>query len=539
MRRYTPALMVLCIFSGIIIGIYITYDKAVKSALEYNGASKVDELMQLVHMNYVDSISMDEIIETAMPKILADLDPHSTYIPAKEVEATNADLKSSFSGIGVRFVIEQDTLHITDVIRGGPSEQVGLLAGDRLITVNDTLFVGEPCTNEAALSKLKGPKGSCVKLGIQRYGSNELLHFNITRGDIPLESIEVAYTINDRWGYILMERFAENTFSEFIISMIKLLQKDCKGVIIDVRGNGGGYLGVALQIANEFLGKDDIIVYTEGVHQERIIERANGYGNFQQMPLIILTDEISASASEILAGTVQDNDRGTIIGRRTFGKGLVQQPFEFSDGSAARITVARYYTPSGRCIQKPYTKGEEEEYAMDIVNRYERGEFFSQDSIQQNDSLIYKTKKGRVVYGGGGIMPDIFVSSDTADITSYFTQVVTKGLIRQYTFAYSDKNRRTLSEFKTHEPMVEYLKKQNLLNDFISYADSKGIKARHWQIEKSKSRIERSIYSYIIYNIQGMLEHTRYINKFDPTVKRAIEILENEESFPVVNMATE
>lgn len=525
--------MVLCIFAGIIIGVYMTYDKAVKSALKYNGASKVDELMQLVHMNYVDSISMDEIIETAMPKILADLDPHSTYIPAKDLEATNADLKSSFSGIGVRFVIEQDTLHITDVIRGGPSEQVGLLAGDLLITVNDTLFVGEPCTNEAAMSKLKGPKGTNVKLGIKRYGSDNLLHFDITRGDIPLESIEVYYTIDNRWGYIMIERFAENTFSEFIIAMVKLLQKECEGVIIDVRGNGGGYLGVALQIANEFLGKDDIIVYTEGVHQERLIERANGYGNFQQMPLVILTDETSASASEILAGTVQDNDRGTIIGRRTFGKGLVQQPFEFNDGSAVRLTIARYHTPSGRCIQKPYTKGEDEEYAMDIAHRYERGEFFSQDSIHQNDSLIYKTQMGRTVYGGGGIMPDIFVSSDTTDITSYFTQVVTKGLIRQYTFAYSNNNRPTLSAFKTYEPMLEYLKKQNLLEEFIAYAEAKGIKPTYWQIQKSKKRIEQSIYSNIIYNIQGMLEHTKYINTFDPTVKRAIEILEKGESFPV------
>ncbi len=538
MKRYTPALMVFCILTGIIIGIYITYDKLAHPLLEYSRMNKVDELMELVHRNYVDSISMDEIIETAMPKILADLDPHSTYIPAKDLEAMNSDLKSSFSGIGVRFVIEQDTLHITDVIRGGPSEQVGLLAGDRLITVNDTLFVGDVCTNEAAMSKLKGPEGTNVKLGIKRYGNDQLLHFDIVRGDIPLESIEVAYTINNRWGYIMLERFAENTFSEFIIAMVRLIQKNCEGVIIDVRGNGGGYLGVALQIANEFLDKDEIIVYTEGIHQPQLVERANGYGNFQHLPIVILTDETSASASEILAGTIQDNDRGTIIGRRTFGKGLVQQPFDFSDGSAARITVARYYTPSGRCIQKPYTKGKEDEYAMDIAHRYERGEFFSQDSIHQNDSLVYKTKKGRLVYGGGGIMPDIFVSSDTTDVTSYFTQAVTKGVIRQFTFSYSDKNRATLSKFTTYEEILQHLQGENLLDEFVSFAATKGIKPRYWQIQKSKKRIEQSIYSNIIYNIQGMLEHVRYINTFDPTVQKAIEVLENGKSIPVIELAT-
>ena len=530
--------MVFCILTGIIIGIYITYDKLAHPLLEYSRMNKVDELMELVHRNYVDSISMDEIIETAMPKILADLDPHSTYIPAKDLEAMNSDLKSSFSGIGVRFVIEQDTLHITDVIRGGPSEQVGLLAGDRLITVNDTLFVGDVCTNEAAMSKLKGPEGTNVKLGIKRYGNDQLLHFDIVRGDIPLESIEVAYTINNRWGYIMLERCAENTFSEFIIAMVRLIQKNCEGVIIDVRGNGGGYLGVALQIANEFLDKDEIIVYTEGIHQPQLVERANGYGNFQHLPIVILTDETSASASEILAGTIQDNDRGTIIGRRTFGKGLVQQPFDFSDGSAARITVARYYTPSGRCIQKPYTKGKEDEYAMDIAHRYERGEFFSQDSIHQNDSLVYKTKKGRLVYGGGGIMPDIFVSSDTTDVTSYFTQAVTKGVIRQFTFSYSDKNRATLSKFTTYEEILQHLQGENLLDEFVSFAATKGIKPRYWQIQKSKKRIEQSIYSNIIYNIQGMLEHVRYINTFDPTVQKAIEVLENGKSIPVIELAT-
>lgn len=277
-----------------------------------------------------------------------------------------------------------------------------------------------------------------------------------------------------------------------------------------------------------------MIVYTEGVHQPRSTDYANGRGKFKNTPLVILTDEGSASASEILAGTIQDNDRGIIIGRRTFGKGLVQQPFEFMDGSAVRLTIARYYTPSGRCIQKPYTKGNTEDYAMDIVHRYERGEFFSQDSIHQNDSIVYKTRLGRPVYGGGGIMPDIFVSSDTSDVSSYFSQAVSKGLVRQYTFKYSDVNRPKLSQYRNYEDMVEYLKEQRLVDDFVKFASAKGLKPRYWQIERSRKRIEQAIFANIIYNSLGMLEHVKYINTFDTTVLKAIEVLEKGESFPKI-----
>lgn len=531
MKKYTPTLLILFTLLGVFMGVYISGGRE-NTVIQLTGNSKVDELIELVHSCYVDSISVDDIIEKAMPKIINELDPHSTYIPAKELESTNADLKSSFSGIGIRFLIEEDTIHITDIIRGGPSEQVGLMAGDRIITVNDTLFVGDVCTNDAAMKKLKGPKGTNVKIGVQRYGEKDLLHFNITRGDIPVKSIEAAYLIDDKWGYIQVERFAENTFTEFILALARFMRNNCQGIIIDVRGNGGGWLGIATQMANEFLNKGDMIVYTEGTNQPRSVEYANGRGNFRNIPLVVLTDETSASASEILAGTIQDNDRGTIIGRRTFGKGLVQQPFDFQDGSAVRLTIARYYTPSGRCIQKPYNIGNAEEYAMDILNRYERGEFFSQDSIHQNDSLVYKTRLGRTVYGGGGIMPDIFVSSDTTDITSYYSQAVSKRLIQQYTFRYSDVNRKELSAYTTYEELLAHLKSKNLVNDFVKYAANKGLKPRNIQIEKSHKRLEQSIYANIIYNIQGMLEHVRYINTFDVTVLKAIEILDAGKAFP-------
>ena len=533
MKKYTPTLLVLSALIGTFIGFYIA-DIQQKTIIIPSGMNKVDELMELVHRCYVDSLEMNEIIEKTMPKILTELDPHSTYIPAKDLEATNADLRSSFSGIGIRFLIEEDTIHISDIIRGGPSEQVGLMPGDRIITINDTLFVGKVCTNDAAMSKLKGPGGTKVKIGVKRWGEKELLHFNITRGEIPVQSIEASYMIDNKWGYIQVEKFAENTFSEFIISLARLALQKSQGLIIDLRGNGGGYMGVAIQMANEFLDKGDMIVYTEGMHQPRSTDYANGRGKFKNTPLVILTDEGSASASEILAGTIQDNDRGIIIGRRTFGKGLVQQPFEFMDGSAVRLTIARYYTPSGRCIQKPYTKGNAEDYAMDIVHRYERGEFFSQDSIHQNDSIVYKTRLGRPVYGGGGIMPDIFVSSDTSDVSSYFSQAVSKGLVRQYTFKYSDVNRPKLSQYKKYEEMIEYLKQQGLVDDFVKFASAKGHKPRYWQIERSRKRLEQAIFANIIYNSLGMLEHVKYINTFDTTVLKAIEVLEKGESFPKI-----
>lgn len=533
MKKFIPTLFILFTLFGILIGINIATNNRETTAIsgEYN---KVDELIELVHTNYVDSMSMQDIIEKTMPKILSELDPHSTYIPAKELESTNAYLKGRFNGIGIRFLIEDDTIHITDIIRGGPSEQVGLMPGDRIVTINDTLFVGEICNNENAMSHLKGPGGTNVKIGIKRWGEKDLLHFNIIRGEIPIQSIEATYMIDNKWGYIQVEKFAETTYSEFLMAYVQLLRKNCKGLIIDLRGNGGGYLEVATRMANEFLNKGDMIVYTEGKNLPCSTEYANGHGNLKSIPLVILTDETSASASEVLAGTIQDNDRGTIIGRRTFGKGLVQQSFEFTDGSEVRLTIARYYTPSGRCIQKPYTTGDDKEYAMDIVNRYERGEFFSQDSIHQNDTLLYYTRQGRKVYGGGGIMPDIFVSSDTTDITSYFSQAVSKGLLQRYTFRYSNNHRHELSKIKTYEEMLIHLKKQGLVNEFVKYAAEKGHKPRYRQIEQSYKRIEQSLFANIIYNIQGMLEHIRYINTFDKTVLKAVEVLEKGEAFPKV-----
>lgn len=531
MKRFTPTLLVLFTLIGVFIGICISKDSP-KTIIIAPETNKIDELMKMVRHSYVDTLDMTQIIEETMPKILEELDPHSKYIPLKELEATNADLASSFSGIGIRFTIQEDTVNISDVIRGGPSEQIGLMPGDCIVKINDTLFVGDVCTNENAMKKLKGPKGTKVKVSVKRYGEKDLLHFNIMRGDIPIESVEAAYIIDNKWGYMMVERFAENTFTEFFIALAKFLKNNCQGVIIDLRGNGGGYMGVALQMANEFLQKGDVIVYTEGANSPRSTEYANGRGNLQKIPLVILVDETSASASEILAGTIQDNDRGTIIGRRTFGKGLVQQPLTFSDGSAVRLTVARYHTPSGRCIQKPYTKGDNEEYAKDIIYRYERGEFFSQDSIHQNDTLVYHTRMGRTVYGGGGIMPDIFVSSDTTHFTTYLSSVTSKRLPMMFAMRYCKERRHELEKFKGYEQLVAHLSVQPIVDNFINFAKSKGVDAPKTQIAKTRKMLLESLSAHIIYNIQGMQEYVEYINLRDATVLKAIEMLEKGETFP-------
>ena len=530
MKKGSIAILFAAVLGGFFIGMQVPGFK--NTIIIDSGDNKLTEVLDIIGNNYVDSTDMDSIIEKCIPKVLSELDPHSVYIPLKDVEATNADLQSSFSGIGIRFTIQEDTIHISDVIRNGPSEKVGLLAGDRIVKVNDTLFVGKVCTNDAAMKRLKGPKGSYVKLGVKRFGEDDLLDFTIRRDEIPVESIEAAYMIDNRWGYVQVERFAENTFGEFVKALAMFMGNNAEGVILDLRGNGGGYMSIALEMANQFLDDDDVIVYTEGVHTVKNVEKANGYGMFRNTPLVVLVDETSASASEIIAGTIQDNDRGTIIGRRTFGKGLVQQPFTFSDGSVVRLTIARYYTPSGRCIQKPYTKGDRSDYDKDLLDRYNRGEFFSQDSIHQNDSLAYKTKKGRTVYGGGGIMPDVFVSSDTADITNYAQTVFARGLVAQFTLKYCDTHRREMSKHKSYQKLLSLLEKRPLVDDFVAFAAAKGVERNGPEIKRSYKILQRSLYSNIIYQMQGMLEHVKYINLDDPTVLKAVEILERGEAFP-------
>lgn len=532
-NRLMPFLLAICLVAGILIGTFYTnHFSGNKLGIINTSSNKLNALLHIIDEQYVDTVSMFNLVEEAMPQILAELDPHSSYIPAKDLEAVNSDLKGSFSGIGVQFTIQDDTIHINSVIQGGPSEKVGLLAGDRIVEVDDSSFVGKIVTNPEAMRRLKGEKGSKVKLGIYRPGEKEILHFTVVRGDIPVKSIDAAYMINDKFGYVKVNKFGETTYPELLVALAQLSQANCKGMIIDLRGNTGGYMAAAIQMVNEFLPNNKLIVYTEGRKSPRENYTSNGTGSSQTMPLIVLMDEGSASASEIFAGAIQDNDRGTIIGRRSFGKGLVQQPIEFSDGSAIRLTIARYYTPSGRCIQKPYEKGNDAEYEMDIITRYEHGEFFSADSIKQNIKEIYHTSLGRTVYGGGGIMPDIFVPQDTTGMTSYYRMAATRGLIIRYTLDYTDKNRNKLKEYDTPQKMEAYLKTQNLLEKFAEYAEKKGLKRRNILMYKSKQLFEESLYGNIIYNMLGIEAYITYSNLTDKTVQKALEVLEKGESFP-------
>lgn len=531
--RFTPIIIAISVVAGILIGTFYARHFTGNRLGIINGSSnKLNALLHIVDDQYVDTVNMTDLVEKAMPQILAELDPHSTYIPAQNLEEVNSELEGKFSGIGIQFTIQNDTIHVNAVIPGGPSEKVGLMAGDRIVMVDDSLFVGKIVTNERAMRTLKGPKGSQVKLGVKRMGEKDLLSFNITRGDIPQHTVEASYMLNDDIGYIKVSKFGRASYEELLKSLAELNNQKCKGLIIDLRGNTGGYMEAAIRMVNEFLPEGKLIVYTQGRKYPRAEEFANGTGSCQKIPLVVLIDEGSASASEIFTGAIQDNDRGTIVGRRSFGKGLVQQPIDFTDGSAIRLTIARYYTPSGRSIQRPYQSGKDRNYELDIYNRYEHGEFFSRDSIKQNENELYHTSLGRSVYGGGGIMPDIFVPQDTIGYTSYIATVAGRGLTVQFTFQYTDNNRKKLSEFETEEELLNYLRRQGLVEQFVRFAESKGVKRRNILIQKSYKLLEKNIYGSIIYNMLGLEAHIKYFNKTDATVLKGMEILENGEAFP-------
>ena len=531
--RFTPVIIAISVVAGILIGTFYAKHYGGNKLGIINGSSnKLNALLHVIDDQYVDTVDMSQLVENAMPQILAELDPHSTYIPAQKLEEVNSELEGSFSGVGIQFTIQEDTIHVNSVVSGGPAEKVGLMAGDRIVTVDDSLFVGKDLTNEKAMRTLKGPKGSQVKLGVKRITEKELLDFVVTRGDIPQNTIDAAYMISNDFGYVQISKFGRTTHVELLNAIAQLSNQNCKGMIIDLRENTGGYMEAAIRMVNEFLPEGKLIVYTQGRKYPRMEEYANGTGSCQNIPLVVLIDQGSASASEIFAGAIQDNDRGTIVGLRSFGKGLVQQPIDFSDGSAIRLTIARYYTPSGRCIQRPYENGKDSKYEMDWLDRYEHGEFFSADSVKLDKKLRYSTSLGRPVYGGGGIMPDVFVPRDTTGVTSYLMEVSNKGLLIQFSFQYTDRNRAKLDQFNDETELQKYLEKQNIVEQFVQFAAQKGVKRRNLLINKSRKLLERNLYGNIIYNIQGKEAYIRYINRDDATVLKALEILERGEAFP-------
>ena len=529
-NRFTPFWMAICVVIGILVGtFYANHFSGNRLNIINSSGNKLNNLLHIIDDQYVDTVNINDLVEKAMPQILAELDPHSVYITARDGEIANDDLRGSFFGIGIEFVIRQDTIRVQNVIGNGPAERAGVLAGDKIVDVDDSSFVGKICTNEEAMHRLKGPKDTKVKLGVLRYGEQKIRHITITRGEIPTKSVTSCYMLDEESGYIRLKNFGENTYPELLIALAKLAQQGFSNLVIDLRGNTGGYLESAVQIANEFLSKGQLIVYTQGRSFPRQDYRADGRGSYQRLPLVVLVDEGTASASEILAGSIQDNDRGTIIGRRSFGKGLVQKPMEFSDHSMIRLTIARYYTPSGRCIQKPYTDGKH--YEDDWVSRYQHGEFFSQDSIKHTGPE-YHTSNGRIVYGGGGITPDIFIPEDTLNMTSYYKEASISGLILQFAFNYTDENRQRLSEMKEVKEVENYLIRQNIVDKFATYADRNGLKRRNLMIQKSHKLLERFLVSRIIYNVHNEQAWSEYLNQDDPAVKEALRLFRDGLAFP-------
>lgn len=534
-----PTLTVAGVVIGIIIGMALSQKANAQRIIYQNGTwqleqSKVDRLLQLMESAYVDELNIDSITDEAMTDLVHKLDPHSSYIPKEDLEMVNSELAGSFSGIGVQFSIQQDTVRIVAVIAGGPSEGVGVLAGDKLITVDDSVFTGKKINNEKVMRTLRGEKGTQVKLGVLRSGMNEPLYFTVTRGDIPVTSVDAKFIIESdkgtkdkgqKIGFIRVNKFGETTYKEFISALADLSAKGATRFIVDLRENSGGYMEQAIRMANEFLHRGDLIVYSEGRAYPRYEANANGSGRFKEVPLVVLIDNFSASASEIFAGAMQDHDRAIIVGRRSFGKGLVQQQMPFDDGSAVRLTVARYYTPSGRCIQKPYVLGDQEDYEKDLLDRFEHGEFYSADSIHFADTTIYYTKGGRKMYGGGGIMPDVFVGRDTTLNTPWYNRCVNLAYTYQFAYQYTDRHRKELSKFKDWQSLEKYLLKQNVLRDFVKFAEDKGVEPNEAEIQKSRPLMTRLLNAYIVRNILGDEGFFPLFERDDEITKAAVEQL--------------
>ena len=489
--------------------------------------NKLTYTLSLIEKSYVDSLSLDSIIEHVMPHVVEKLDPHSAYIPAAEMQEVNEPLEGEFDGIGVVFNMATDTVIVLNVIPKGPSDKAGIRAGDRIIRINDSIVAGRKVPQNSIVKQLRGKRGTSVRLGIERQSISDLVDITVVRDAIPLHSIEASFMLTPKIGYIKLSQFARTSYVEMRKALKELRAEGMEQLVFDLRGNTGGYLDQAIAIANEFLPAGALIVYTEDRARKQIKEFSDGKGGSVDLDIAVLIDEASASSSEILAGALQDNDRGTIVGRRSFGKGLVQRQVPFSDGSALRITVARYFTPTGRSIQKPYTNGKGEEYESDLYKRYMNNEFFSADSIHFADSLKFVTPKGKVVYGGGGIMPDEFVPLDTMNVTKYYIEVSGRNILYRYTIEYADRHRAELDKITTLAELRKFLDDdKDLLADFVRYAERHGVKPVQREIATSREIIEAQLRAYISRNTA--LESSGFydnINKIDKTVQRSIEVL--------------
>ena len=543
--KYTivfPLILAAGIVLGIMLGQFVGRNRAesqIRSIVNRSNIHLDNKIMQtcmLVEHQFVDSISLDSLSELVIPLLMKELDPHSVYIPAREMQEMNEPLEGEFDGIGVVFNAATDTVIVLNVIPNGPSAKAGIVAGDRIIKINDTIAAGVKMPQTEIMKRLRGRRGTEVKLSLKRLGIDDLVDIVVVRDVIPIKSIESAFMIDDKTGFVRLSQFARTSYEELMLAMLKLRAQGMRNLIFDLRGNSGGYMDQAIMIANEFLPSGNLIVYTEDRKGEQMKQFSNGKGVATDINLVVLIDEESASSSEILAGAVQDNDRGTIVGRRSFGKGLVQSQLPYKDGSALRLTVARYYTPTGRSIQKPYKNGDEDDYYMDIVRRYRNNEFFSADSIHFADSLRFTTPKGKVVYGGGGIMPDLFVPLDTTHMSRYYMEVSGRNILYRYTIEYADKHRDALNQVQTIEQLDSLFDAdKNLFNDFVRYAASKGVKPVHKEIAYSREVMEAQLRAYIGRNT--VLEDDAFYHNIFPidnVVQSALKWIEqNEQSVEV------
>jgi carboxyl-terminal processing protease len=525
---YLPIAFALVLVTGILTGFYLFRSEFVQNHAfmgRVKSGNTLNELIRFIDNNYVDSVDVQKLNNEAITGMLLSLDPHSVYIPASDFADANDPLMGNFEGIGVQFKIERDTVMVINTIPGGPSEKVGLLAGDRIVKVDGKNIAGIKIVNEKVMKLLKGPKDTKVKVGIYRKGLKKINDFTITRGVIPTWSIDISYAVNKEIGYIKLSKFSATTGDELHEALVDLKEKGIKKLILDLRGNSGGYLNEAISVSDEFLPDNKLIVYTQGLHRPKQINKSTAEGVWDKLAVVVLIDEGSASASEIVSGAIQDNDRGTIIGRRSFGKGLVQEQVSLSDGSALRLTVARYYTPTGRSIQKPYTKGAEE-YYMEYYHRMTDGELETSDSIKLNDSLKYKTPGGKTVYGGGGIMPDIFVPVEKNPNLKFYNESVNKGILYQFAFDYTDGNRANLMAFKNAAQFDNSFQvTEAIYNEFIVYAAKNEIKYPPSETSSSKEKIKELMKSYIARNLFDSKGFYPIYLRSDKTFQKAMEVL--------------
>lgn len=523
----------LLIAFALVLGIFIGCRFASKSTIDLD--RKINNILGIVADEYVESVNMDSLVELAIPDIIAQLDPHSVYISAKDYEQANEELNGNFCGIGISFQVMEDTINVIEVIPGGPSEKVGIANGDKIISVDGKNFTGEKINPNLVKEQLRGPKNSVVKLGVKRATSAKTLYFTVTRGDIPIKSVDAAYMIDKNTGYVKVNQFGRNTYDEFVTALSVLKNEGAKRYIVDLRGNGGGYMEIAVAMANEFLPKDNLIVSTKGRYKKNDTSvYSDGNGSYQDAEIVVLINEFSASASEIFAGAMQDNDRGLVIGARSFGKGLVQREFKLSDNSAIRLTIARYYTPTGRCIQKDYKLGQAA-YERELINRFNNGELDYRDSIKVDKSKMYKTPHGRIVYGGGGIIPDIFVPRDTVGFTSYYYAVVNAGLIQNYVLKYVTAHKAKFKNVKDYKDVIRLLDDNTqLLNDFVNFAAKHDVPARWYYINQSRDLLLNDLKAFVARDLLGQKAFYPIYNRNDKTIEAALKALnKHKAAFPL------